>query len=345
MAAEDGPAPEHLSFLRKIAHEADRYGVFPVLRGAEARAGGRPRIGRSRSPTEDIVELRQTPTLGFAASTLDRIDVRGDRGVVSGYWLGLTGPMGPLPLHLTEFASYERRYASKHPFGRFLDLLAGRMLQFFYRAWADSQPGAQADRPDDDRFAGYLSLLSGAAEGVPANAAFPARARAGYAGAFASRRSPAAIQDVISDLLRTPVKLLEFQPRWRDIENADRTRLGGDFNQLGGDAVLGGKLWGVSDAFRIVIRTRSLRDYQGFLPTGLKFRVAAEALDALAPSHLEWDIALEIPERAAAPARLDARARLGWTSWLAPKSRGPLRSDAHLTRGSSRFAARREIAA
>jgi hypothetical protein len=38
-----------------------------------------------------------------------------------------------------------------------LDLLAGRMLQFFYRAWADSQPAAQADRPADDRFADVIA--------------------------------------------------------------------------------------------------------------------------------------------------------------------------------------------
>ena len=54
----------------------------------------------------------------------------------------------------------ERRYGHKRPFGRFLDMLAGRMLQFFYRAWADSQPVSHADRPGDDRFGRYLAALS-----------------------------------------------------------------------------------------------------------------------------------------------------------------------------------------
>ena len=79
------------------------------------------------------------------------LTVTDGRAKLRGLWLGLTGPMGALPTHLTEFAFYERRYAKTQPFGDFLDLLAGRMLQLFYRVWADSQPTAQADRPDDDR--------------------------------------------------------------------------------------------------------------------------------------------------------------------------------------------------
>ncbi|MGH7025069.1 MAG: type VI secretion system baseplate subunit TssG, partial [Caulobacteraceae bacterium] len=311
MAAKNGSAPEHLSFLAKVARAADRYGIFPVLRGAEARAPHLPRIGLARTPNENIADLRQTPILGFPASTLDKIEVGEDRAVVSGYWLGLTGPMGPLPLHLTEFAAYERRYSAKRPFGRFLDLLAGRMLQFFYRAWAESHPPAQADRPDDDRFARYLAALSGAAEGVGDASPLPARARLRYAGVFASKRSPAAIQDALSDLLRTPVRLLEFQPRWRRIETDDRSRLGADFATLGADAILGAKVHGVTDAFRVVVRARSLREYEDFLPTGLRFNIAAEALDALSPSHLEWDIALELDEAEARAVRLDGRGRLG----------------------------------
>ena len=313
MAAKDGSAPEHLSFLLRIAEQAKRYGLFPVLRGAEARAPQLPRVGNARLPSQNIVDLTQVPTLSFPAGTLDSIAIKGGRAQVNGYWLGMTGPMGPLPLHLTEFALYERRYgAGKRPFGRFLDLLAGRMLQFFYRAWADSNPAAHADRPDDDRFAQYLANLSGATEGVSESSAFPARARLYYAGLFASHRSAAGIQDALTELLRTPVQLKEFLPRWRDIEPDDRTALGRGFNRLGVDAVMGSRVQGVSDAFRVVIRARTLREYEDFLPTGGRFKIAAEALDAFAPSHLEWELELELDEREARaprPRRVSARTR------------------------------------
>ncbi|HVM99763.1 MAG TPA: type VI secretion system baseplate subunit TssG [Caulobacteraceae bacterium] len=340
MAAESGATPQHLSFLAKVAEEAKRYGVFPVLRAAEARAPGLPRIGASRLPAQNIVDLNQAPSVEFPSSTLESIEIKGPRAAVNGYWLGLTGPMGALPLHLTEFAMTERRYGHKRPFGRFLDVLAGRMLQFFYRAWADSQPAAHADRPDDDRFADYLDALSGAGENVPADPAFPRRARLHYASLFASHRSPAGIQDGLTHLLGTPVRLVEFLPRWRDIEPSDRSRLGapGSFNGLGLDTVAGSSVRGVTDAFRVVVRARTFAEYESFLPTGDQFKIAAEALDAFTPSHLEWELEVELDEKDARPAQLDGRTRMGWTSWMAPTGQGGVRADARLGRTSRRIA-------
>lgn len=332
MAAEDRAPAHHLTFLREAAADARRYGLFPIVRGAEARAPALPRLGRARLPEQSIADLAQVPTLAFPDSTLDAVDIVEGRASVSGYWLGLTGPAGPLPSHLTEFAAFERRYAKERPFGRWLDLLANRMLQLFFRAWADSQPAAQADRPAEDRFAAHLGALTGADQGVARDARFPAPARLHYAALFASRRSAVGIEDALSHLLGQAVSVLEYQPRWRDIEPDDRTRLGGGFSRLGRETVAGARVRVASDAFRVVIRAGSMRDYQALLPGGERFRIASEALDAFAPSHLEWDIVIELPERDARPARLDGRSRLGWTGWLTPKQTDAIRADAHLTR-------------
>ncbi len=333
MAAADRTPPQHLSFLAHAAEQAMRWGLFPLVRGAEARATDLPPVGRSRLPSQNIVDLAQAPTLGFAGSTLEQVQIVSGRARVRGYWLGLTGPMSPLPIHMTEFAAYEMRYARSQPFGRWLNLLEGRMLQLFYRAWADSQPAAMLDRPADDRFGLYVAQLTGAREGVPAHADFPPNARLHYAAVFASRRSAAAIEDGLSHLMAQPVRLLEFQPRWREIEVEDRSRLGSDYCSLGADAVLGGRVRSADGAFRVVIRAKNLRDYKTLLPTGTRFAVAAEALDAFAPTHLQWDIALEIEERKITPARLDGQTQLGWTGWVAkPSKRNRIRQDARLRR-------------
>ncbi len=332
MAAEDGSPAQHLTFLADAAASARRYGLFAILRGAEARARALPRIGRARGPDQSVADLAQVPSLAFPDSTLESVEIKGGRARVHGFWLGLTGPMGALPSHLTEFADFERRYARSRPFGRWLDLLANRMLQFFYRAWADSQPAAQADRPEEDRFAGYLGTLTGATEGVAEHAAFPARARLHYAALFASRRSAAGVEDALGHLLRQPVTLLEYQPRWRDVEVEDQTRLGRGFATLGIDALAGARARVASDAFRIVVRAHSMREYEALLPDGERFRIASEALDAFAPSHLEWDLTIEMAERHARHAKLDGRARLGWTAWLSPGQSDRIRADAHLSR-------------
>jgi type VI secretion system protein ImpH len=297
-----------------------------------------PRIGESRLPAQNIVDLAQIPALHFPGPTLETITVAKGRARVEGYWLGLTGPMGPLPLHLTEFAHYERRYSKKRPFGRFLDVLAGRMLQFFYRAWASSNPAASADRPADDRFAEYLSALTGAAEGVPADAAFPAKARLYYAGLYASRRSAAAIQDAVADLMGAPVRLTEFRPLWRDIEPADQTRLGRGYNQLGVNAVSGRRTYTIEDAFRIAVTVDSFRDFEDMMPGARRFAIMAEAVDSFAPSHLEWDLEIECTRRAMRPTRLDGRGRLGWTSFMNPPANSANRAEARLGPSARRVA-------
>lgn len=332
MATADRPPPRHLTFLSEAAADVRRSGLFPVVRGAEARAPALPRVGASRRPSQNIVDLAQVPSLAFPNATLEEVVVKGERAKVSGLWLGLTGPMGPLPTHLSEFALYERRYSDVQPFGDFLDMLAGRMLQLFYRAWADSQAAAQADRPDDDRFARFLGALSGAIEGVASEALFPPRARVHYAGLFAGARSATAIEDGLGHLLRQPVSVREFQPRWRDIEVEDRSRLGRAFATLGRDLALGSRVRVASDAFRVVISAGNFREYEALLPSGPRFAIASEALDAFAPSHLEWDLMIELEERHARPTKLDGRTRLGWTSWVSPKSTNRIRSDAHLRR-------------
>ena len=338
MAAADRPPAEHLTFLQRAQAQVRRYGLFALVRGAEARAPQLPRVGRARLPSQSAVDLAQAPSLGFAQATMEQVEVKRGRPVAHGFWLGLTGPMGPLPTHLTEFAYYERRYATTRPFNGWLNLLANRMLQFFYRAWGDSQPAVQADRPEDDRFARYLGTLTGATAGVQEDALLPARARLFYAGLFASRRSAVGIEDALGSLLRQPVRVIEYQPRWREIEQADQSRLGRSFARLGDDLVVGGRVRTAADAFRVAIRANSMTEYQQLLPTARRFAVAAEALDAFAPSHLEWDIAIEMAERHAAPAKLDGRTQLGWTGWLKPKARDSIRADAHLTRRATRGA-------
>ena len=351
MAGTDRTKADNLIDWSTLEQNLPRSGLFAVVRHIEARRAALPRLGRAKRPEQSLIDLAQEPALGFADKTLSRLDHRYGRQQLRGYWLGLTGPMGPLPSHLTEFAFYERRYAKQRPFGDWLDLLAGRMLQLFYRAWAESQPVSHADRPDDDNYARWLGALSGAAEGSNSNDAFFTRSRAHYAAVFSGSRSAIAIQDALSHLLTQPVRVVEYIPKWREFEPEDRSCLGRNFATLGSDAVLGRRVYSAADAFRIVVRASDFRSYQSLLPGGERFAVAAEAIESFKPTHLEWDLTVEIEDDDAPPAKLDGRARLGWSGWVkrrpapgtAQRSRKHsaddqpssfLRADAHLRKSS-----------
>ena len=81
------------------------------------------------------------------------------------YFLGLLGPNGPLPLHLTEFARDRLRHASDPTFARFLDLFNHRMLSLLYRGWAQAQPAVSFDRRR--RIASVSTSRASAAPGCP----------------------------------------------------------------------------------------------------------------------------------------------------------------------------------
>jgi type VI secretion system protein ImpH len=335
MAAEDRDARAYLSFAELAAATPRRFSLFALVRGLAARAVGKPGVGQSRQPSQDVVRLRQIPHTHFPGSALERVELVGGRAEAAGYWLGLTGPMSPLPLHLTEFAAYERRYAKSYPFGDFLDLLTGRFLQLFYRAWAVSQPAVQADRlGDDDRFAGFVAALTGAGEGARADADFSATMRLHYAALFASRRSAGAIAGGLQHLLRLPVSLREFVPVLRDIAPEDQTCLGRNHHQLG-EALLGKRVYLVDDRFEVRITAPTHRQFRQLLPGGSLFALAAEALDALAPSHLEWGITLCLHQREVQPVRLGDQAQLGWSTWIGRPANDDIRDNVHLRRASA----------
>lgn len=335
MDAPDRQTSGYLTFLRRAAEAPRSFSLFALVRGAAARALDKPPVGASRLPSQDLIGLRQIPHVRFPAPTLESVNFEAGKGIVEGYWLGLTGPMSPLPLHLTEFAMIERRDAKAQPFGDFLHLLAERFLQLFYRAWATSQPAVEADRPETDNFANYVGRLSGANEGAGPDAAFPANARLHYAALFASRRSAGAIEGGLSHLLGMAVEIREFQPRWRDIEAGDRTRLGVRHHRLG-DAIIGERVLLASDSFEVRITARDIGEFRHLQPSGRLFPVAAEALDALTPSHLEWNITLCLAQREVLPARLNGTAQLGWSSWIGTAANENIRSDVHLRRSALR---------
>jgi type VI secretion system protein ImpH len=291
---------------------------FGHLRALEAKAADRPRIGRSLRRTDDVVRFGQLPHVNFAPAAAAAAG-EPDEGTarLDVYFMGLLGPMGPMPLHLTELALFERRYVKEKALNAFLGVLENRLVQLFYRAWADAEPMAQRDRPASDRFFFYVSALgslSGAGASVPAGL----EALAGFAGQIAARRGASAIADVAGEMLGVEARVEEFVGVWHAIEPQDQTRLGRAYATLGRDTVAGGRSYSVQDGARLRLLFRSLPDYEAALPGRPGHAVLMRLVSALMPGSLDWRVEYELPEREAAPVRLGSTGRLGWTGWLQP---------------------------
>src|SRR5260370_18140549 len=102
-------------------------------------------------------------------------------------FLGLLGPQGALPLATTEEA-HHFVLAQDDAFSRFLDIFNNRFIQLFFRAWADSRPIVQHDRPAADRFVAYIGSAIGLGSRPYQNLdSVPDAVKLGFAGLLGSQ--------------------------------------------------------------------------------------------------------------------------------------------------------------
>ena len=138
MADEDREQTHYLATqIGELQKEPYSFGFFQTLRLIECLYPNAPRLGTSRRPAGDPIRLAQEPSMRFESASLTAFEpqVEGKPHRLTVRLLGLLGPNGPLPLHLTEYAQ-ERLQKYKDPtFTRFLDIFHHRMLSLFYRAW------------------------------------------------------------------------------------------------------------------------------------------------------------------------------------------------------------------
>jgi type VI secretion system protein ImpH len=337
MTAVEPESDRLAAVLDAIEANPQGFEFFAAVRAVERAAANQPRLGRSFNPAQEVMAVAHHASADFARTTVEGFDRRADKPGrkprLRSNHFGLTGAMGPMPFYLTEIVIYERDRRGPKPLGDFLDLLTQRQLQYFYRAWADAQPCAQADRPADDGFAAQLGAISGAVdlrfvsgEARPPHLAdgFDAWARLGHAGHFAGLRSASAVADVLSSVLATPVRVVENIARWRDIPPTMQSRIGrtGNAQQLGLGATLGRRFLATEWDVRLVLTARDMAELRALLPGGARNAILCECANAILPQHVEWSARIEIDEANIVPARLQkgaAGARLGQTAWVAPR--------------------------
>lgn len=303
-----------------VLEEPERHDFFIVMRRLEALSGAQPRIGDSAARRQEYVKLGQNPFLAFPGSTISeaRRDDNGQLFLLVRF-LGLLGPQGALPLALTDEAYHYLR-ANDEALPRFLDIFNNRFLQLFYRAWADSRPIAQHDRPQDDRFETYVGSAVGLGSEVYRNLdTVPDIAKIGFAGLMGpAAKSASRLRDLIAGLFGVKVEIEEFVGMRLMLDPDQWSRVGGVNASLGRDMMLGAGVYSVQDKFRLRLYAPTLQRYEEFLPTGELARKVAEMVFFYAGAEIDYDVELALPAGEAQPVRLGQSGQLGWTTWMAP---------------------------
>ncbi len=241
---------------------------------------------------------------------------------------GLFGPNGPLPIHLTEYARERLHHAGDRTLSRFLDLFHHRFIALFYRAWAQAQPHVNRDRPDDDRFSGYVAAFVGLLSPACRHRdSVPDLAKFFHVGGLVRQvRNAEGLGHALHHFFRVPVAIEEFVGHWMALGPRERTFLGRDGATLGAGAVLGRTVWDRQHKFRIHLGPLTLTGVRE-LPPGRPPADATGGLgeDCTCSFELDWDVRLRLAPGEVPRLRLGAAGRLGWTAWLGTR---PVKRDA-----------------
>jgi type VI secretion system protein ImpH len=323
MAGTDRKTTDHLGGPTAALQEKPyQFGFNAVLRFFECMHAERPRLGTSLRPVDDPIRLGQEPAMTFEAASLTAFEPgrQGKPHRLMVRLLGLLGPNGPLPLHLTEYAQERKRDHGDQTFARFLDVFHHRMLSLFYRAWANNEPTVSFDRPDADRFADYVGSLAGL--GMPSlrkRDDISDHTKFYYSGRFSGQTKCAeGLQAILADYFNLPAGIEEFVGEWMRLPQQHLCRLGQDESNgsLGRSILVGSNVWGSQHRFRIILGPLNLQDYVRLLPTGDRIRRLVSLVRNYIGDELAWDVRLILRRQEVPKACLDGDTRLGWTSWL-----------------------------
>jgi type VI secretion system protein ImpH len=318
-----------------------RHDFYAVMRLLETLNRLRPRWGKALRPRDEVLRLGQDPELDFAPAAISTFQQRGG-GVprLGQRFFGLFGPMGPLPLHLTEYARERARNHADMALARFVDQFHHRAGLLFYRAWAMSQPTVHLDRRADDAFSRWIGSLAGIGDATLTGRDSLADDAKRHRVAILARGAKTA--EGLTKLLRgyfgIAVRLESHVGHWLAMRPEDRTRLlpitqPGLRNALGISAVAGAKVWDRQFRFRLHLGPMDYASYQRFLPGQRSIVELRDWVRQYVGLGLSFDVVSwlrggEVP-RLALGVRREQDGRLGWTTWLggrrAPADRGDLR--------------------
>lgn len=313
-----------LADLDDMKAEPYRFDFLATMRRLERSRPGLPRIGDNATNDAEIVRLGQDPYMDFPASNLAKVEASDNQHLrVILKFLGLLGPQGALPLATTEEALLW--LDRDDSFARFLDLFNNRFLQLFFRAWADSRPIAQHDRPADDRFRAYIGATIGIGSAPLMDLdSVPDDGKLNFAGLLGPQtKSASRLRAAIAGLFGVKAEIEQFVGSRLAMEPDEQTRVGARNSSLGGDVIVGGSCFTIEDKFRVRIYVRDMAQYIRFLPSGDRCEPLADLITFYVGETLDYEVELALPIRAIEPIRLGGFGAVGWTSWLAPDRSRP----------------------
>jgi type VI secretion system protein ImpH len=309
-------------WLGSLATAPWKHSFLALMRRIGANSRIDP-VGTAQLPQAEPFRLGQLPHLTFAPSEIARVAVDHERLKVRLFGLGMLGPNGPLPIHITEIAREREELRHDPTLSHFLDLFHHRYFTIFYRAWATAQSTAGLDRAGEEKFTFYIASLTGHDVREIGQGPLPSHARLAAAPHLVREsRNPDGLGATLAHYFRVPVHIEEYVFHWMQRPVPRQSRLGvpGASPTMGINAMLGDHIPDRQCKFRIVLGPLDLEAYLRFTPQGTQLIRLVEWVRAFVGEEMRWELELRILPARASPAVLGGAQQLGWSGWLGESS-------------------------
>ena len=321
-----------------LDEEPYRFEFFQAVRLLNRMYPGRDIPGRFNNPDEEVVRFSASPFSWFPASEVQSLDRSTLPARMSVNFMGLTGPLGVLPLPYTSLIMARERERD-HTMKDFFDIFNHRIISLFCQAFEKYRFTIPYERNDPevrDRFSGHiLALIGMATPGLQhrlESYGIPDDSLLFYSGLLALHpRSAVALRQVLIDYFNVPIEVEQFAGVWRPVAVESQCSLGEGrtlSQQLGFGAVVGDEIWDQQSRVRIRLGPVGLKQYKDFLPGGEAHRRIRAITSFFAGTEYDMELQLilkrrEVPgcelgksPQAAREAESDDGPQLGWTSWV-----------------------------
>lgn len=323
MAADGRRPPAALS--ETLTREPYRFDFFQAVRLLERLQA--ERRGALRDEPLAGIAFRGQLSQSFPPS--DVVAIEGVEGegppVLTTAHVSLGGAHGPLPApYTTRGLARERR--RDHALRDFLDIFNDRLARLLFLARRRSRPVLQPEPPWAQPLARMLLATIGLGTGgLQGRLAVPDRGLLRHAGLLArTPRSLHVLERLLAHYFGVGCTVQPFVGRWRPLEPADRTRLGGANARLGRTAVLGGRIWQDAGGIEIALGPLGRGLLDDLLPGGRRHRLLTGLIAFVLDRRFDVVLLLRLQPAEIPPPRLARAAapRLGFTSWLGARAPG-----------------------
>ncbi|HEU4643834.1 MAG TPA: type VI secretion system baseplate subunit TssG [Gemmatimonadaceae bacterium] len=320
---------------RLLREDPNSFEFAQAVRVLERLRPDRDAVGGFGDPRAEVVRFGAHPSISFPASeiqTLELDDVDAPARMTVNF-IGLTGPLGVMPLNYTLLVA-ERARARDGAMRDFLDIFNHRITSLFYRAWEKYRFTVAHERGRDDPLLGHLRDLVGVGTGgLQHRLAVPDETLVYYSGLLAMKARPAAaLEQLVQDYFDVPATVEQFVGGWYPLDEGTQCELGDEStpsSQLGLGAVAGDEIWDQQARVRVRIGPLTRRQYDDFLPDGAAHAPLRALLRFFGEDQLDFEVQLVLARDETPPCVLGDEGQgatpLGWCTWLrtAPMDRDP----------------------